>query len=234
MRILALDSSTSWGSTALLEGPPDAERSELVAELGLRVRASHAPALIESIELLLRLAGWSRTSIDGYVATRGPGSFTGIRVALGTVRGLGLANDRPCAGVSALDALAEAHGPSALQRLALIAAGRGELFGQCFDAASSPVVALEEPWLDRYERVVRANSRSKVLAIPACGTATLLHAAGLGDAGVQIAVAPRSLAAAAGRLALARGAFTEPGPDPLSPLYLRPPDAELPKTSGGA
>ena len=62
-------------------------------------------------------SGWSRSEIDAYAAVRGPGSFTGIRVGLGTIGGLALAADRPCFGIGTLPSLAEAHGPDALERV---------------------------------------------------------------------------------------------------------------------
>jgi tRNA threonylcarbamoyladenosine biosynthesis protein TsaB len=84
------------------------------------------------VDWALARAGWAKTDLAGFVATRGPGSFTGIRIGLGTIRGLALAAARPCAGVSVLEALAEAHGPGRGDRVALIGAGRGEVYGQRF------------------------------------------------------------------------------------------------------
>ncbi len=227
MRVLALDSSTWWGGLALLEQRRPAEPPVVVGELGLRVRASHAPSLMHSIEGLLAIVGWPRSSLDGYIATRGPGSFTGIRVGLGTVRGLSLATDRPCTAVGTLDAVAEAHGPAHVDRLALLAAGRGELFGARFDAASSPAVALEQPWLDTARRVIESRAAGDLLAIPASGSEAALHEAGLAEQAIPISAAPRSIAAAAGRLALLRGLFRSEHGESVSPLYLRPSDAEL-------
>ena len=66
--------------------------------------------LLDGADRLLASVGWDRRRIDGYVAVRGPGSFTGVRVGLGTIRGLALAAGRPCAGIVSLEALAHAHG----------------------------------------------------------------------------------------------------------------------------
>ena len=84
MRILAIDTSTWWGSVALVERP---EPGGVTAELGMQVGKTHASALLSAIERLLEFAGWPRSSVGGYVATRGPGSFTGLRVGLGTITG---------------------------------------------------------------------------------------------------------------------------------------------------
>ena len=225
MRVLALDSSTWWASLALVDGS-ETEPPRVVAELGFEARGSHAPWLPLALESLLGLAGRARSDVDGYVATRGPGSFTGIRVGLGTIRGLALAADRPCAAVSTLAALAGAHGPAAVARLPLISAGRGEFYGARYDAGSDPPQPAEEPWVGGPERVLAATGASPAIVVPAHGTRQRLVEAGLA-ARLPMAETPRSTAAAAGRLALLQGLVAGRADSGLSPLYLRPPDAEL-------
>jgi len=228
MRILAIDTSTWWGSLALVE---QAGPGGVTAELGLRVGQTHASALLPGIERLLEVAGWPRSSLDGFVATRGPGSFTGIRVGLGTITGLSLATDRPAAGIDTLDALAEAYGPSIADRLVLIGAGRGELFGARYDRASSPPRVIEGPWVEPPETIVaRTLEGERPIAVPAPGTEVLLEQAGFREAGIPIGAPPRSVASAAGRLALAAGVLKNGSAESLSPLYLRPPDAVLKPT----
>ncbi len=225
-RFLALDTSTWWGGVALVERATSAAAPEVVAELGLRVPRSHAPGLLQRVDRLLAEAGWSKKLLDGYVAVRGPGSFTGVRVALGVVQGLGLATGRPCYGVNGLEAIAEAHGPADRDRVPLIGAGRGEVYGARFDAASSPPRELVAPWLGPAEKVLgEAEGGAVVLCAP--GSQEPVAELDLDPARHRCAPAPRSVAAAAGRLALiGRGAESDPA-RPLSPLYLRPPDAEI-------
>jgi len=225
MRILAIDTSTWWGSLALVER---SEPHGVAAELGMQVGQTHASVLLSGIERLLELVGWPRSSLDGYIATRGPGSFTGIRVGLGTITGLSLATDRPAAGIDTLDAIAEAHGPSVAERLVLIGAGRGELFGARYDPASSPPRVIEGPWVEPPEAIVaRTQAGPRPIAVPAPGTEVLLEQAGFREAGIPIGAPPRSVATAAGRLALAAGILDRGSSESLSPLYLRPPDAVL-------
>lgn len=225
MRVLALDSSTWWAGLALLERSGTAPPC-VIAELGFEVQGSHAPWLPQALEALLRLAGWSRGDPDGYVATRGPGSFTGIRVGLGTIRGLALGADRPCVGVSTLAALAAAHGAAAVERLPLISAGRGEFYGSRYDAGSDPPEPLEEPWVGGAERLLASTDVAPAIVVPAHGTRERLAELGVA-ARLRLAATPRSTAAAAGRLALLRGLVADPAEAGPAPLYLRPPDAEL-------
>lgn len=220
-RIVALDTSTWWGGVALLRQDSDGAPPRVVAELGADIQASHAGRLLPRVEWLLDLAGWSRSDPDGFVATRGPGSFTGIRVGLGTVQGLALATGKPCVGIDTLDAVVEAHGPADRERIGLIAAGRGELCGATYDAASSPPLRLEEPWL-RPSKELAGGEDAVLIFAPGCE----------GEAATLGGASPRSIAAAAGRLALLEGLPEGGGPASLSPVYMRPPDAELKPRKG--
>jgi tRNA threonylcarbamoyladenosine biosynthesis protein TsaB len=222
-RILALDTSTWWGSIALVSGEQSHDEVEVAAELGARVRDSHADRLLHRIDLLLAEAGWPKSSLDLYAATRGPGSFTGIRVGLGTIRGLSLATGRPCAGVTTLEALAEAHGPADRERMPVMDAGRGEFYGARFDPASTPPRTIDEPWLGNAARALGPSG--PVVMIP--GPGTRIDPARL-PAGAAVARATRNVAAAVGRLVLLRGTV-ERGEGVLAPLYLRPPDALVKK-----
>ena len=143
IRVLALDTSTAWGSVALVEQEGCENRPRVVAEHGERVDGAHAERLLHWIGQLLSGAGWSKTGFDAYATTRGPGSFTGVRVGLGTIRGLSLAAGRPCFGVTTLEAIVEAHGPADMDRIPLMDAGRGELYTARYDADSFPPVEVE-------------------------------------------------------------------------------------------
>ncbi len=225
-RVLALDTSTWWGSVALVEVQQEESetRPRVVAEEGARVDGSHAERLLQWIDQLLAGAGWSKTSLDAYAATRGPGSITGVRVGLGTIRGLSLAAGRPCFGVTTLEAIAEAHGPADLERIPLMDAGRGELFAARYDADSSPPVEVEAAWLGAAPLVLSRAVASRGLVLRGPGLQIELPP----DAPLAMpgSTAER-LAGAAGRLVAHRAACGTGFPEPLAPLYLRPPDAVL-------
>lgn len=221
-RIAALDTSTWWGGVALLEQRSAGAEPDLIAELGFHVADSHAAHLLRWLELLLQEAGWPKSSLDVFAAARGPGSFTGIRVGLGTIHGLALATGRPCSAVTTLEALCEAHGPAETERLPLLDAGRGDVYGARYDPCESPALEREPPWLDSVENLLDHVGQDGAVIIPAPGL-RLPHAERMHK--IRCARAPRSIAAAVGRLALLRAA--EPTPLPVEPLYLRPPDAWL-------
>jgi tRNA threonylcarbamoyladenosine biosynthesis protein TsaB len=217
-RVLALDTSTWWGSVALVECAAPGSLPRTVAEHGEKVSGSHVEYVIAWIEHVLAAAGWSRSSLDAFAATRGPGSFTGIRVGLGLVRGMSLASGRPCTGVTTLQAIAEACGPGGSERVPVLDAGRGQVYSARYDAGSSPPRELEPPALDAAAELLRRVSRTGARLLLGPGTDLELP----GDAaGPQPSSAPWLLAGAVGRLAVLSG--FQPG-EVLAPLYIRRPD----------
>ena len=100
MKILAIDTSTPSGSIALLED------DQLIAESTTCIQKTHAERLLPSIKTLLDNIGIKPEDIDGFALTTGPGSFTGLRIGLSTIKGLSWSLNKPVVGVSTLEALA--------------------------------------------------------------------------------------------------------------------------------
>lgn len=221
-RLLAMDASTWWGGAALLDDRDGEPR--IIAEIGLQAEDSLAAQLLPLAETLLAIAGWPRNSVDAYAAVRGPGSFTGVRVALGLVSGLALAASRPCVGVDTLSSMAEAHGPAGADRVPLLDAGRGEVYGARFDPDGSPPRVLRPPWVGEPARAVEPGVGVFIFGGGARRHEALLKAAGYEKTTGR---APTSVAAAAGRIALAQLAAGTVVPGDLAPLYIRPADAEV-------
>lgn len=126
MLILALDTTAHFGSVALLED------AAVVEEVLLHSPEGFGPVLFGQIEALLRRHGATVSEVGLFAAAAGPGSFTGVRVGLTSVKGLAEACGRPVVGVSNLMALAEC-GTKPL-RAALLDARRGEIYGAVYDA----------------------------------------------------------------------------------------------------
>jgi tRNA threonylcarbamoyladenosine biosynthesis protein TsaB len=226
-RILSMDAATPWGGVALVESGSAGE-PEVVAEAGLRSLNSHAPHLLALADALLAEAGWARTSLDGFAATRGPGSFTGLRVALGTVAGLALSASRPAFGIGTLAAMADHLGPAGGPRVPLLDARRGEVYGAVYDPLGSPPVEVVAPWLGSPERAIeRLGAGAILFGSGATAYAARLAAAGWKDAPRRL---PPGVAGAAGRLAMARLLGGAAGGEGMAPLYLRPADAEIKET----
>jgi len=101
MLILAVDTTTSSGSTALLED------KRLLGEINLDSPETHSERLLPSIHFLLNSFGKTIHDIDGFALAAGPGSFTGIRIGMSLVKSFVYASGKPVAPVSTLQALAE-------------------------------------------------------------------------------------------------------------------------------
>ena len=100
MNILAIDTSGVTASVALLQD------EKVLAEIFINLGRNHSEILLPSIDHLLMVTGFELRAIDVFACTVGPGSFTGIRIGVGTVKGLAIAADRPVVGLSALEVLA--------------------------------------------------------------------------------------------------------------------------------
>lgn len=97
--ILALDTSTEAGSVALWH------KGEVLEDFQLLPR-QQAQALLPQIKGLMNKAGMELSQVDALAFGRGPGSFTGLRIAAASIQGLALALDRPVIPISTLEAMA--------------------------------------------------------------------------------------------------------------------------------
>lgn len=139
MNLLALETATESCSVALLRGADLFERSELAPR-------RHAELALPMAEAVLAEARLRRADLDGIAVGRGPGSFTGVRLAVSLAQGLALALDIPLVTVSSLAALAMEAPHDAGPILALIDARMGEIYACAFirDADGLPQPLGEE------------------------------------------------------------------------------------------
>ena len=98
--ILAIENSGLCGSVALVSG------SHCIAEQSLLSRLTHSKRLLTTIDRLLAESQVDWPQVDAMAISLGPGSFTGLRIGLSTVKGLAMATGIPLIGVSTLDGLA--------------------------------------------------------------------------------------------------------------------------------
>ena len=218
MRVLAVDTTTSWGSLAVA-GPEG-----VLAEAGVVAEGGHSTWLLPAAEALLGGLGLGAGAVDVFAVTIGPGSFTGLRVGLGSVQGLALASGRPCVGLSTLDVIALAARGSSGTIVALLDAFRGEVYSGVYDSVGTL----------RSERKVGPLTEA-LEGLPA-GTAFVGPAALANRDAIRESV-PGAVVQEGGRflavpLALAALRLAAAGrtvaPAGLRPLYLRAADAKKP------
>ncbi len=134
--ILAIETATRAGSVALARG------REILWSASGDASASHSMDLIETIEKGLGGTGTKLGQVDLFAAAQGPGSFTGLRIGLATIKSFAVCTGKTCAGVSTLAAIAQAAGASE-HTVSLLPAGRGELFAQSFSVRDEQVRELD-------------------------------------------------------------------------------------------
>ena len=100
MNILSLDSTAIASTVAICND------ERLLAQFTLNNGNTHSETLLPMIEHSLSLLKMTVDDIDLFACSAGPGSFTGVRIGVSTVKGLAFAKDKPCVGVSSLEALA--------------------------------------------------------------------------------------------------------------------------------
>jgi len=219
VRVLAVDTTTSRGSAAVA-GPEG-----ILAEARVTTADGHSRWLLPAVSVLLQGLGLDARDVDAFAVTVGPGSFTGLRVGLGSIQGLAMAAGRPCVGLSTLDVLAAAAAGSAVTIVALLDAFRGEVYAGVYDGEGRL----------RGDRCVGPLTR--VLEGLPSGTAFVGEIDAPGReairSGVPGAVFPLTEAFLAGPLAvralrMAKAGDTVP-PSALRPLYLRSADIRAPR-----
>jgi len=100
MKILAVDTATKSCSVAVIDG------GTLLAESTSFKGQTHSRQLLNIIDSVLEQAGLKIAQLDGFAVSIGPGSFTGLRIGISSVKGLAFSLDKPVVGVSTLQTLA--------------------------------------------------------------------------------------------------------------------------------
>lgn len=222
MLVLAVDTTSAHGSTALLDG------RALRGATGFRTaQPRHAESLLPSVDYLLAQLGVRLDDVEGFGVAVGPGSFTGLRIGIAAIEGLAYSLDTPAVGVSTLEATAFRYRYRRGLLVAMLDAYRGEVYGASFrsdgkalEAASEPACLPPEDFLDSLP------GRPDLVA----GSATVSHRDVL-DAhlpeSVTITEPSFFIAEEIARLAASKLEAGERAPlGGLEALYVRSPEAE--------
>ena len=234
--VLSVETATLGGSVAITRG------DELLGSIIGDPQTSHSNTLLSDINEVLGRARVSLDQIDLFAAASGPGSFTGLRIGIATVKGLAVTLRRPSIGVSTLRAVAHAAGPSPAT-IALLPAGRGEVFAQLFSVSDTgAVTALDEAahlppqrLVDRYKSLEKvlwagegAHVQRETIEVAAQQVGTPFSDTSKGEPGWVLAPRENNLARSVAALALLSFEGGESGsPEALQAIYVRPSDAEL-------
>ena len=228
MVIIAFDTATESCSVALTE------HARLLAEVTLANTETHSRHLARLILDVCCLAGIELGDIDGYAVTRGPGSFTGLRIGISTAIGLAQASGKPIAGVSTLDSLAAQATAPSKSVCPMIDARRGEVYFSVLRHVDDRLIA-QQP-----ERVMKVQEAIGTISEPCIfvGSGAMLYHAEISDRlgeAAQFASEIHNIIRAATVAALAHKRLVSGETDDImtfTPTYLRKSDAKINKISG--
>ena len=220
MLILAFESSARAASVALVED------GRLISQYSQCSGLTHSRTLLPMAEDMLKNAELTLDKIDLFAVAHGPGSFTGIRIGVSTVKGLAWAADKPCVGVSTLEAMAW-HGLAAGGLVCpVMDARRSQVYNALFRIENGRPVRLCE---DRPIALSQLAEELRALNAPAflIGDGAELAEKYLREQGLACTVAPENLRwQSAWGVAMAAMDKTPGNADALLPVYLRLSQAE--------
>ena len=139
MKILGIDTATRVGSFAIVDD------EELLGEYTLNVNTTHSGRLLPALDQLFTTVDLDISRIDALAVSLGPGSFTGLRIGVSTVKGLALAANKPVVGIPTLDALA--HNSRGVESLicTMLDARKKEVYAALYRSKRSGSLQKETP-----------------------------------------------------------------------------------------
>ncbi len=223
MLILGIETSTKTGSVAVISD------DGVIAQYSLNIKVTHSERLMSTVDRVLKDTGLAIADFGGFAVAIGPGSFTGLRIGLSTVKGLALATGKPVAAVPTLQALAWNLPYAAYPVCPMLDARKNEVyaalytfdgtaFAQLIPETTIPIRGLAEKISGKtlftgeaahlYRREIEKQFGNAALFAPL--SAALPSAATVAEIGLEMIKN--------GRQAV---------PDSLTPLYIRRPEAEV-------
>ena len=231
MRILGFDTATSACSAAVWEdGRIAARRFEPMSR-------GQSERLMPMVREVLSEAEVDFPDLDLLAVTTGPGAFTGLRIGLAAARGMALAGDLACFGVTTLDAVAAGVSETERQKanvLVVLDSKRTEVYAQAFRSDLRPL-SEAQALMPADLAALTANGEGDANRVLVAGDGAGQVIQALKDKGIEavLSTAPGVPdAATVAAIAAERWSSDQPA-EPLRPLYLRPSDAKASKNGGG-
>ncbi len=227
MIVLGIESSSTQGGVALVgeEG--------VIAEYVLSVEATYAERLMPAIDRVLQDARMTILEVEGLAVSIGPGSFTGLRIGLSTVKGLALATGKPVVGVPTLQALAWSLPYCRYPLCPILDARKKEVYCALFEYRDAQLVCLMEDSALSPQALVARISQATLFI----GDGWRVYQAFLRQALGALAIPPPASrgASPAAVADLGRRRLLQGEKNPVEELvarYIRPSEAELKRMRG--
>ncbi len=220
--VLGIETASLQGGVALIGG------DRVIAEYILNVEATYAERLMPAVDQVLQDARITMSEVEGLAVSIGPGSFTGLRIGLSTVKGLALATGKPVVGIPTLRAVAWSIPYCRYPICSILDARKKEVYSALFEYRGVELVCVMEETALVPEALVERVHQPTLFV----GDGWPVYGTFLQQTLGKLAIPPpnsRGMSPAAvadlGRQRLLRG---EKDPvEELIPRYVRPPEAEL-------
>lgn len=218
MKILAIDTSALTATAAILS------EDILIGEISTTTKLTHSQTIMPMIDELLNKVSLDITDIDLFACSEGPGSFTGLRIGIGTIKGLAYGLGKSVVGVSTLEALAHNIDVTDLVICPIMDARRGQVYNGLYRYNEGRLACIEEPRALSIEELCEELSERTIFV----GDGVNVHKEKikelLGDKAVF--ASPQNLLQRAGSVAYAALSKEAVSAEDLTAVYLRKPQAE--------
>jgi tRNA threonylcarbamoyladenosine biosynthesis protein TsaB len=223
MRVLGVDTSTMTAGVGIVE------EDEVLVDLKFDVKVTYSEILMPTIDRALKTVGLKVDDLDGFAISIGPGSFTGLRIGLSTVKGLCFASGKPLASVPSLDALASSSLYCLYSVTPLLDARKGEVYAAIYDTGNGELRRKSEYMAVDIEGLAKKISTKTLFVGPGARLYKTELRSLLGEKAcfaLNEQSVPSGASVARMGISKLRGHQIEDVTD-LEPLYIRMSEAEL-------
>ncbi len=218
MKILAIDTSALTATAAILS------EDILIGEISTTTKLTHSQTIMPMIDELLKKVSLDITDIDLFACSEGPGSFTGLRIGIGTIKGLAYGTNKPVVGVSTLEALAHNIDVTDLVICSIMDARRGQVYNGLYRYNDDKLECITEPRALSIEELCEELTEKTIFV----GDGVNVHKEKIKEflGNKAIFASPQNLLQRAGSVAFAALNKEAVSAEDLTAVYLRKPQAE--------
>ena len=218
MKILAIDTSALTATAAILS------EDRLIGEISTTTKLTHSQTIMPMIDELLKKVSIDITDIDLFACSEGPGSFTGLRIGIGTIKGLAYGLGKPVVGVSTLEALAHNIDVTDLVICPIMDARRGQVYNGLYKYNDGRLTCIEEPRALSIEELCQELTERTIFV----GDGVNVHKEKIKEllGNKAVFASPQNLLQRAGSVVYAALKKEAVSAKDLTAVYLRKPQAE--------
>jgi tRNA threonylcarbamoyladenosine biosynthesis protein TsaB len=222
MKLLSLSTAEQGCSLAITDG------DALICEEFWTSKQTHSKRLVKMIDHMLEdRSGLKLEEIDGFVAAKGPGSFTGLRIGISVIKGLAYAVEKPAFGVSSLDGIAFQFICSSIPVCVMMDAKRNEVYCAVYAFDNGKLISKSNEMVINPKDAIRMTNGSTLFA----GSGSKVYKDVIEQEAANCVFAPKFInyvnATALVQSLFSQENFIKNPENILTPSYIRKSDAEL-------